>query len=352
MRSFNFINRMAICLAFSLAACHSDKNPKASSPIPAVDVVIVTARPVSNMIEVNGSIVANQYVELHPEVGGRITYLNVHEGQAVTKGTLIARINDQDLEAQLNKSKVTLDLAIKTEERLKKLLDINGVNQADYDAATNLVNTTKADIKYYAALIDKTFMRAPFSGVLGLRNVSLGAFVSTTDLIASLQQMDSLKIDFLVPDQYSTSIHKGDSVSILPDGVAQHKQKAMILAIEPQVNTLTRSIKVRALLGKGAHNIGAFAKVYVDAGTNANAILVPTNAIIPDDKSNKVIVVKGGKAIYTDVKTGIRQANTIEITSGLKEGDSLVVTGVMFTRANGAVKVRGVKKQEEPSPAK
>ncbi len=271
----------------------------------------------------------------------------MHEGQKIAKGALVARINAEDLEAQLNKARVQLDLAVKTETRLKKLLDINGVNQADYDAMVSQINTTKADMKYYSALIDKTMVRAPFSGTLGLRNVSLGAFVSTTDLIASLQQLDSLKIDFTLPDQYSQSLKKGDTISVLPDGADKKKQKATVLAIEPQVNTNTRSIKVRALLSGGGGNIGAFAKVYVDVGTNASAIVVPANCIIPDDKSNKVIVVRSGKSVYTDVKTGIRQASNIEITSGLREGDSVVVSGIMFTRANGAVKVRGVKQQDE-----
>ena len=346
MRPFYLINTgIAVCLL--LSACGSKKTIKANSPVPVVDVIITRAQSVSNIIEVNGSIVANQYVVLRPEVAGRITYLNVHEGQKVVKGALIARINDEDLEAQLNKSKVLLELAVQTEERLRKLLAINGVNQSDYDAALNQVNSIKADIKYYAALIDKTMIRAPFSGVLGLRNVSVGAYVSNTDLIASLQQLDSLKVDFTLPDEYSSVIHMGDTISILTDGISQAKQKAVIIATEPQVNTQTRNLKVRALLGKGANNIGAFVKVFVDAGTNANAIMVPTGAIIPDDKSNKVIIVRGGKSVYTDVKTGVRQSNNVEITKGVSVGDSIAVSGILFTRNNGAVKVRNVKKLEE-----
>ncbi len=348
MRSL-FLISAGVAICFLLPACNNNKHPKASSPVPVVDVIIAHPQTISNIVEANGTIVANQYVELHPEVAGRITYLNVHEGQRVQKGTLIAKINSEDVEAQLNKSKVLLDLAVKTQERLKKLLDISGVNQSDYDATVNQANSIRADIRYYSALIDKTMLRAPFSGVLGLRNVSAGAYVATADVIASLQQLDSLKVDFTIPDEFSASIHKGDTVSVLPAGLNQVRQRATILATEPQVNTQTRNLKVRALLREGNNNIGSFAKVYVNAGANANAIMIPTSAIIPDDKSNKVILVKGGKSVYTDVKTGVRQASNIEITNGVNEGDSVAVSGILFTRTNGAVKVRSVKKLEELS---
>jgi membrane fusion protein (multidrug efflux system) len=330
-----------ICLV--MTACHSKKEVKAPSPTPIVDVIIATKQTVTSNIEVNGTIVANQFVELRPEVAGRIIYLNIREGQKVAKGTVIARTNSEDLEAQLNKSKAQLQLAILTEERLRKLLAINGVNQNDYDVALNQVHTVRADINYYTALIGKTVLRAPFTGVLGLRNVSVGAYVGNTDVLASLQQLDSLKIDFTVPDEYSSVIKKGNIVSITPNGTGQSKQKAIILATEPQVNTQTRNLRVRALMPNSAANIGSFAKVNLEAGENKNAILVPTSSIIPDDRSNKVVVIKGGKAIYTDVMTGIRQTNNIEVTSGLKEGDSVAVTGILFTRNKGAVKVRSVK---------
>ena len=126
-----------------------------------------------NTLEVNGTVVANEYVELHPEASGRLTYLFVPEGKLIKKGTLIAKVNNADLEAQVQKSKVALDLAMKTEQRDKQLLAVNGINQADYDAALNVVNGFKADIEYNQALLDKTILKAPFDGFIGLRQVSM-----------------------------------------------------------------------------------------------------------------------------------------------------------------------------------
>jgi membrane fusion protein (multidrug efflux system) len=169
--------------------------PRASPPA-VVDIIIAAPQPITNDIEANGTVLANEYVELHPEVSGRLTYLNVKEGDPVTKGSIIARINDADLEAQLQKSKVQLDLAQKTEERLKKLLEVNGINQSDYDASLNTVQGLQADIAYTQTLIDKTIIRAPFSGLIGLRQVSPGAFVTSNDVIASIQQVDDKKREY------------------------------------------------------------------------------------------------------------------------------------------------------------
>jgi len=201
-----------------LTACKSKPEAAAQKPNAAqqaviVDVIVASAQDISNSIEANGTVVANEYVELHPEVSGRLTYLNVPEGAHIQQGTLIARINDADLQAQMNKSKVALDLAEKTEERYKKLLSVKGLNQADYDAALNAVNGYKADIQYTQSLIDKTVIKAPFSGVVGLRQVSPGAYLSPVNVIATIQQVDKIKIDFTIPEEYGNIIQKGGTES-------------------------------------------------------------------------------------------------------------------------------------------
>ena len=280
---------------------------------------------------------------LRPEVNGRLTYLNVQEGSHVTQGTVIARINDADLVAQLEKSKVLLDLAVHTEQRYKKLLEVNGINQSDYDAALNQVKSLKADIDYTQTLIDKTIIRAPFSGVVGLRMVSLGAYVTSADVIASIQQLDKMKVDFTLPEQYSNVIKRGGTVDIELDASGQVKEKATIIAIEPQINQDTRNLLVRALIKGGSVNPGAFVKVDVQSNVDKKAIMVPTNSIIPDDKNNQLILVKNGKAFFVNVQTGFRQANDVEIIKGVSPGDTVVVTGVLFARPKTPVKVRSIK---------
>ena len=322
--------------------------PKPNPPV-MVDVIIATAQPISNVIEANGTVIAKEYVEFRPEVSGRLTYLNVSEGKPIAKGTVIARVNDADLRAQISKSKVQLDLAQKTVDRYKQLLDINGLNQADYDAALNTANGLKADIAYTQALVDKTVITAPFSGIAGLRQVSPGAYVTPATIIATLQQTKQVKIDFTLPEIYGNVIHNGMMISVELDAATKARGKAMIIATEPGANTDTRNLKVRALLQGATANPGGFVKVFIDAGKNRSSIKVPTNCLIPDDKNNQVVLVKNGRAAFVNVKTGVRDASTVEITDGINAGDSVVVTGVLFARPKSEVRVRSVK-QLKASP--
>ncbi len=341
-------SQLIVSLSFAIvlvAACKEKpqlNKPKADAAT-IVDVLVAAPQLITNHVEASGTVVANEYVELHPEVSGRLTYLNVPEGNYVTQGTIIARVNDADLQAQLAKTKVQLELAEKTEGRYKQLLAVNGLNQSDYDNALNAVNGYRADLEYTKAMIDKTIMKAPFSGVVGLRQVSLGAYVSPTIAIATIQQLDKIKIDFTLPEENGKLLKKGDVVEVTVDEKGQQKRKATIIAIEPQVNQSTRNLVVRAILQEGKSNPGAFVKVMIAAGTDKNAILVPTNCIIPDDKNKQLVLVKGGKASFVNVETGLREASFVEITKGVQAGDTVVATGVLFARPKAPLKIRSVK---------
>lgn len=350
--SFNricFISLFFLC-SMVLVNC---KNKSAETParteksVPLVDVIIAATEPISNVIEANGTVIAGEHVELRPEVSGRLTYLNVPEGKYIAQGTVIARVNDADLRAQIAKSRVQLELAQATTDRYKKLLDINGLNQADYDAALNQVNSLKADIVYSQALVDKTVIKAPFSGVAGLRAVSPGAYVSPATVIATLQQTNQLKIDFTLPDIYGGAIKRGIVITVEIDAAKKETRKAIIVATEPGANTDTRNLKVRAVLQGGTVNPGAFVKVYIDAGQNRSSIKEPASCIIPDDKNNQVVLVKNGKASFVNIKTGVREASNVEVLQGISVGDSVVVTGVLFARPKTEVQVRSVKKLQE-----
>lgn len=314
-----------------------------AAPPPQVDVIVASAENISNRIEVNGAVVANEYVELRPETAGRITFLEVPEGKYIAKGTVIARINDADLQAQLRKANNQLQLAQTTEERLKKLLDVKGVNQADYDVAVNDVNTQQSEINRLKALIDKTVVKAPFDGLVGLRRLSVGAYVTSADVITTIQQTTNLKVDFTLPENYSAYIKTGSSVDVAMNERDKHFT-ATVIASEPTVNAGTRSIVIRALLhGDKSVTAGSFVKVYVNAGSDKNRIMVPTNAIIPDAMNKKLVLVKNNLAVYTDVETGLRNADKIEITKGIATGDTIIVAGILFARPGKPVVIKSVR---------
>jgi membrane fusion protein, multidrug efflux system len=344
-------SQVFIIILIVFIACKDKKKEnnlqqKPAAPPTTVDVMLATTQSVSGSFEANGSVIPNESVEIRPEISGRLTYLYLPEGARVSQGTILAKINDADLQAQLAKIKVQLALAEKTEARLKKLIDINGINQADYDAAVTQVNSLKADINVLLAQLEKTIIKAPFTGVLGLRIISPGAYITPQNSLATLQQVEKVKIDFSVPEDYGYLIKKGNSVSIQTNEGNQ-RRRAIIIATEPQINTTTRNIKVRALLDGSPINAGSFVKVNIATGGNSNNILVPSSAIIPDARAKKIIVVRGGKGVFVEVETGNRFAANVAITKGLQIGDSVVVTGVLFVRPNLPVKVRSVKKLEE-----
>jgi len=331
-------------LLAALLSCKSKATEQAGNkerpPVP-VDVIVAENKSFSSDIEVNGTVLSEEMIELHPEASGRITYLNIPDGAYVTKGTVLARINDADLQAQLQQQKVQLELAEKTEQRLKKLLEVNGVDQASYDAALSQVNLYNANINVLRAQLDKTVVKAPFAGRLGLRLVSEGAYVSTATAIGTLQQTDKIKIDFSVPEAYEKLVKTGKTVSVKSNFSVDEIQ-ATISAIEPQINTATRNIKVRARLSKGNLSPGAFVKVLLNE--KLNGIVVPTNAIIPDAISSQVLLVQHGKAVFQNVETGMRTSDVVEITSGIQAGDTVIVSGVLSVRPNGAVKIKKIRK--------
>lgn len=334
-------------LAFSCKSKKEAPKKAQAAPPPIVDIIVATQQIIPNTIEANGTVVAGEFVEVRPEISGRLTYLNVAEGSRIAKGSVIAKINDADLRAQLNKVKVQLELAEITVARYKKLLDVQGINRADYDMALNQVNSLKADIGIIQANLAKTVVRSPFSGVVGLRQVSMGAIVSPTTVLATLQQMGQIRIDFTLPENYANLLKRGNTVDVQTDASAGGKRKATVIAIEPQISTATRNIVIRArLLGPANVNPGSFVKVYVNAGEE-NGMLIPANSIIPDARAKQVVIVKGGKAKFVDIETGVRQVGAVQVTKGLKEGDSVVISGVLFARPNAPVKVRSVKKLED-----
>ncbi|KAF0199706.1 MAG: RND family efflux transporter MFP subunit [Bacteroidetes bacterium] len=342
--SIKLIIGLPLLLA-TFISCKSGNNDKAGNkgkpPVP-VDVMVAVNSGFSSDIEVNGTVLSEEMVELHPEISGRITYLNIPDGASVKAGTILARINDADLQAQLQQQKVQLDLAEKTELRLRQLLAVNGIDQAAYDAALSQVNLFNANISVLNAQIDKTVIRAPFTGRLGLRLVSEGAYVSPATIIGTLQQTDRIKIDFSVPEAYESLVKIGKTITVRTNG-SKESIAAVISAIEPQINPATRNLRVRARLSGGMISPGAFVKIFLNE--KVSGIVVPTNAIIPDALSSQVVLVKGGKAVFQNVETGIRNSDMVEITGGLAVGDTVIVSGVLYVRPNGDVRIKKVRNE-------
>ena len=305
----------------------------------SVDISIISNQSVPKLIEVNGSVISSDFVELRPEINGRVTFLQIPEGKVVSAGTVLVKLNDADLQAQLEKIKVQLELAQTNEQRNKQLLSIKGINQSDYDVSLQQVKSYKADMAYTQSLIDKTVIKAPFSGQLGLRQISLGAFINTATTVVTLQKTDDLKIDFTVPELHKNLVKVGTKVLVESIGEEASKFEATIVAIEPQIIARSRNLKVRASV-KGKLLPGSFTKIYLsDLDDKASSIMVPSNVIIPDSKTKQIVVVKNGQAKFINVETGYRTQTAVEITKGLQVGDSVVVAGMLFVKDGSKLKI-------------
>lgn len=339
------ITLLLLVTSISIISCGKKKKQEAPqaqnrTQVMRVDAYIVTPESFQENIEVPGNVVANEVAEIHPEVSGRIVSLNVAEGKYVSRGTVLAKLYDGDLQAQLKKVQVQLALAEKTEERQAQLLKIQGISQQDYDISLLQVNNLKADIGILQTSISKTVVRAPFSGKLGLKNISPGAYVSPSSVIAVINQTDQLKLDFTVPEKYIDQVKMGQLVNFSFEG-SNKKLAAKIVATESNITENTRSLTVRAAVIGNDPNLlpGKFAKVQLNFDPDSNALLIPTQAVLPQARGKKVILFKGGTAIFADVTTGVRDSARVQILDGLKAGDTIVVTGLLSVRPEAKIQI-------------
>lgn len=318
-------------------------NPSGAS-VSAVKVFVVKRSSFQQQIMVTGTALANEQAVLMPEVSGKVMRIFFTEGSLVTKGKLLVKINDADLQAQVHKVDFQIKLAEEKVIRQKHMLEIDGVSKEEYDILENQVNTLKADRDYLHAQIRKTEIVAPFTGTIGLRSISEGAFVSPSTVVATIQQLSPMKIDFSIPEKYVGLLSKGDVITFKVEGLEKSFQ-AKIFAIEPQIDLATRTLKIRALFFEKQHTIlpGTFVKISVTAKIY-NSLLVPTEALIPELKGHKVFVYRNGKAIPAKVLAGTRTDDKVLISEGLEDGDTIITSGIMQLKAEALVKITEIVK--------
>lgn len=319
---------------------HAAQSNNAGGPPPpaAVTGYVTTYLPLDNQVYATGSLIANEVINLSPEVAGKLTYLNIPEGQIIQKGQLIARVNDADLQAQLKKLEVQLSISKSKEDRAKKLLDINGLSVEEFEDALNSHNILKAEIEYTKTLIAKTELRAPFTGKLGFKLISDGSFVNTSSVISTLQQINPVKVEFSIPERYVPLVKSGNTISFQIDGYKQ-SFTAQVYAIEPNIDVASRSVVMRAKAenASGLLKPGAFARINLSLGVDEKAIMIPTQAIIPILKGQQVYIVENGAAVAKPVTLGFRGDAKVQITEGLNVGDTVLTTGLMSLKPGGKV---------------
>lgn len=355
IRNIFFSSILLFPIAIGIISCKSKSAENKTTPSTQqgarqqppqkVDVIIATPQKITESIEVPGTLTASETTEIHPEVSGRLTMLNVREGAYVGKGSVIAKLYDADLQAQLNKLQAQLKIANQTASRLSQLLSIQGISRQDYDMAVLNANNIRADIEIIRTNIARTVVRSPFSGKLGLKEISVGAYVTPQTIITVIRKTSDLKLDFTIPEKYISKAKPGTMVFFTVAG-SDVRHAAKIMATESGITENSRSLNIRSTVeGNDAILVpGAFANVMLDFAPDYTALMIPTQAIIPQARGKKLIVYKNGVATFTDVTTGVRDSSNIQILSGINAGDTIVTTGLMSVKPDSKVVIKNIVK--------
>lgn len=335
---------------FLIGACSDGKNqlPRHESGTPGaklpVNAIVIQPRLLNSRIYTTGTLLANEEVQLRPEISGRVTGIFFAEGSKVKKGDVLLKINDRELKAQLEGKGVEEKQASDLESRARRLFEIKGISQEEYDKVANSLNMIKAQKEVIQAQLAKTEIVAPFDGVIGLRYVSEGSFVSTNMLVATMQDIDPIKVEFSVPEKHARQLKNGTEI-LVHIGDSPEGSKGVVYAVESMIDLGTRTIKSRAKIPNPGENLipGSFAKVEITLEELPDAIVIPSGAVIPRINDEIVYVCRNGKAQSVSVKTGIRTERGIQITEGLTPGDTLIVTGLLQLADGKTVEIKDLE---------
>ncbi len=343
----NPFSRSFIAIVILLTACEQKAKVVASkSVVPLlVEGFLVEAHTESENIEVPGSLLPVEETQIRPETSGRIVQLNIREGASVKKGSLLVKLFDRDLQAQLKKLRVQLDISNRTVKRQRDLLSINGISQQDFDLSALAVDNIKADIETTQISISKTEIRAPYDGKLGLKNISPGAYVSPTDILTVIRQINQLELEFSIPEKYAKYIFPGYMVRFRIDG-GEREHYSEVVATEGNVDQVTRTLKIKSIVRETSAELvpGIFARVNLQLGKSTNALMVPSQAVIPQARSKQIILLRKDSVRFITVETGIRDSVFVQIVNGLKVGDTVVTTGLMAIRPKSKIKISKISR--------
>lgn len=323
------------------------KGAKGGGAALVVDGIVVQTQAFSDILEISGNIEANESVSLRSEVSGLVTNIGFKEGALVNEGEVLIRINDKDIQAQLQDVLTKENLAATNENRAKQLLSKGAISQEEYDISLADLKSLQAQAQLVRAQLAKTSIRAPFSGRVGIRSISVGEYITPATVIANLVNTNPVKVSFSIPEKYASQLKVHSTISFTTDASSKSYQ-GEVYAIEPGINQQTRTLQIKALAPNPNNELlpGSFAKVKLALSTQDKAILVPSEAVIPVLNGKMVYVSKNGKAQQVNVEAGARTADKVVITSGLEVGDTVLTTGAMALKPDASVKVKIAAKKD------
>lgn len=327
-------------ISFKNESVKNESGPSQQSQVLPVEAFVVKPIQFDRKIIITGSILANETIEVKSEVSGKITRIYFNEGQAIKKGDVLIKIEDDELQAQLEKARHNKKLNEDSEFRQRKLLEKEAISQEEYDNALNRLNTSNADIMLLQAQLDKTTIRAPFNGFIGFRYVSEGAYISPSVVMATLYNLNPAKIEFSIPAKHAARVSANSKIYFSVEGDTTQLE-GIVYAVEPQIDANTRTLKIRAIAPNPNAKMlpGQFVTIQLVLEHLNRAMLIPTESIVPELEGTKVYYSSNGKAGESKITTGERTERFIEILSGLQFGDTVLTTGILQLRSGLPVNI-------------
>ena len=312
--------------------------------IPA-DGYILVESDLANDIKTIGTIRANEEVEIRTEVSRKVRGIYFKEGSYVGKGTTLVKLDDADLQSKLKRSSIDEELAQLNVERTKTLLDKGLASQAQYDIDLNTLAKVQADMEGIRIDISKTVIRAPFSGFTGLRNISVGTYLTSSTVVTTMQDISKIKVDFSIPEKYLGAFKKGDVITYTIDGTNEEFH-GEFYAFEPKVENNTRSLILRAISTNNGKKLlpGTFTSVTLKLSNLPGALMIPSQSLIPDITGQSVLVMRNGIAKLVPVDIGIRTEDKVQIMGQVTAGDTIVATNILKIKPDSKVKITNVMK--------
>ena len=354
---YDILKRAARITAFVFLAgpvsALAQQKPADPPPMP-VKAAPVTRTTLNVEVTAVGTLRADETVMIRPEIAGRVVVIHFKEGQAVNAGDALVTLDQDEYKAQLAGSAAQVVLEESSYQRLRDLQRKNLTSQQILDETKARLDAARARQALDQVRLDRTVIRAPFAGTVGLRLVSPGAYVKPGDDIANLESLGAMKLDFRVPETYLARLGVGQTLAVRVDAYPDQSFEGNIYAIDPALDPETRTVLLRARLPNKGNKLrpGLFARVSLILERRENALVAPEQAIVPVGQQTFVYRVVDGKAVMTPVKLGLRRPGQVEILQGLNAGDQVVTDGQLKIRDGAAVTVQPLPGIQPPGANK
>jgi len=326
------------------AAPAAAKGPGGGAGAPVtVEVEKVAFMPLPQTITTVGSLRSDESVTLRPEVAGRIAAIQFQEGQRVAKGATLVRLDPAVNQAEVQQARANLKLAQSKYDRAVDLAKSNFISGQAKDEAENNLRVAEAAVSLAEAKLAKTDIKAPFSGIIGLRSVSSGDYVKEGADMVNLESIDPLKVDFRVPEVYMQQVQVGQSLMVALDALPGRKFEGKVFAVNPLIDAAGRAVVIRAMVRNPDTSLrpGMFARVSLITRDEKNALVIPEQAVVPQGDEQYVFKVADGRVQRMKVELGQRRDAKVEVLKGLAANDLVVTAGQLKLRDGALVTVAG-----------